>query len=57
MTVSVYYCGYTSMTLCEPTVQHFLLLAHWYSHRKGSISLSQSDIRLFKDINSSIGDT
>lgn len=25
--------------------------------QKGSISLSQSDIRLFKDINSSIGDT
>ena len=35
MLASVYYCGYTSMTLCEPTVQHFLLLAHSYSHRKG----------------------
>lgn len=23
------------MTLCEPTVQHFLLLAHSYSHRRG----------------------
>ena len=45
MTASVYYCGYTSMTLCEPTVQHFLLLAHSYSHRKGlSVCHNQTSV-------------
>lgn len=42
---SVYYCGYTSMTLCEPTVQHFLLLAHLYSQRRGlSVCHNQTSV-------------
>lgn len=33
------------MTLCEPTVQHFLLLAHSYSHRKGlSVCHNQTSV-------------
>lgn len=45
MTKSVYYCGCTSMTLCEPTVQHFLLLAHSYSQRRGlSVCHNQTSV-------------
>lgn len=45
MIASVYYCGYTSMTLWEPTVQHFLLLAHLYSQRNSlSVCHNQTSV-------------